>query len=300
MKLHNMSYLVKQGVRSVFQNKLMSFSCIGVLVACMMMIGGSVLITASVNNIVTDVQGNTEIVVYLEQGTTNRQREEINASLNGIENISDINFISKEEHLEIMKARLGNNLLSGLEGSENTLPDYYTMKIVDTDLMEQTITRLSSISGIEKINAATEVASILSGIKQAVYYAGSGIVIILIVVSLAIITNTIKITVFSRRKEINIMKYVGATDSFIRLPFLVEGMLIGILAAIIAFLLLGVSYNYLLEWGAVNYGKSLSIVFNNAVSYQDMSLYLLAGFGAIGIVIGMLASGVFVRKHLRV
>jgi len=122
----------------------------------------------------------------------------------------------------------------------------------------------------------------------------------LIVVSLVIITNTIKITVYSRRREINIMKYVGATDSFIRLPFLVEGMMIGLIAALVAFIMLGVGYTYLVEFARDRYAAYFALVVYNFVDFQDIALEIMLSFSAIGVMIGMIASGFFVRKHLRV
>lgn len=299
MRLSNFWYLVKQGFKNIYQNRMMSFSCIGVLVACMLLIGSSVLFTITVNNLVDEVDSQSEIVVYLEEGASVKQTDEKFAEIG---NILEIEFMSKKERLEQEKIRYGDNadLLDGLEGKENPLPDTYVLRVEDTDKMAETVAQIRQIKGVEKVHAPEEVARVLAGIKRTVYYAGVGIVGILIIVSLAIITNTIKITVFSRRREINIMKYVGATDTFIRLPFLVEGLVIGFTAAIIAFFTIGIGYPYLINWAYNNYGQALSIIFNNAASFDAVAGKLFAGFASIGGVIGILSSTVFIRKHLRV
>lgn len=299
MRLHNIWYLFKQGVKNIFQNALMSFSCIGVLVACMLLIGSSVMFTMTVNNLVGDVEKNNEIVVYLNEGVSEHAA---NQDLMKVNNISEVRYISKEEGLDKLSDNMsgGKDLMKGLEGEDNPLPNSFQIRIENADLMEDTIKEIEKVNGVLEVKASLEVANILSGLKRTVYYSGIGIVVILILVSLAIITNTIKITIFSRRREINIMKYVGATDTFIRLPFLVEGVLIGLISAFLSFLLLGIGYPYILNWASTTYGANLSFIFNNAARFEDVALLLLGGFSAIGVFIGVLSSTLFVRKHLRV
>lgn len=301
MRFHNFIYLLKQGGRSIFSNKLMSFASIGVLVACFLLIGGAVLTSLSVGNIVQYVENQNEVVAFLEDGVTEDDRTVISLAINNLDNIGKVEFISKEEALEKERQAAGEfaSLWDGLEDS-NPYPDAYIIQIRDISLMEETVEEIVNISGVDKVNAQTDVAAILGGLRTTVNYAGAVVVIILIVVSVIIITNTIKLTVFSRRREINIMKYVGATDSFIRMPFLVEGMLIGLIAAILAFLMLGVFYTYLLQWAGENYGMQLGVILNSAVQFGDVALYIFSGFAAIGCFIGAMGSGVFIRRYLKV
>lgn len=301
MKAHNVAYLLKEGGRNIFHNKLMSFACIGVLVACFLLIGSSVLVSLTVNNVVRYVENQNEVVAFLEDSVTNDDISVINLALKNIDNIGQITFQSKDEVLENERASAGEYaiLWDGLEDS-NPYPPTYILQVKDLSLLDETVDSIKSIRGVEKVLAQTEVASILAGVKKTVNYAGAGIVLILIAVSVVIITNTIKLTVFSRRKEINIMKYVGATDNFIRMPFLVEGMLIGLIAAIFAFLILGFSYTYLLQWAGENYGQYLAVILNSAVKFPDIALFMFGGFAAIGMFIGTIGSGVFVRRYLKV
>jgi cell division transport system permease protein len=280
----------------------MSFACIGVLVACLLLIGSSMLFTITINNMASDVESQNEVVVFLDTRLTPREVEAVDVSLRAIPNIVGQRFISKEQGLADEKEKMGDlgQLLAGLEGSANPLPDKFVLRIGDSSQIEETLAKINAIGGVEHVNASIEVANILTGIRNTVYYSGAAVVIILVVVSLVIITNTIKLTVFSRRREIQIMKYVGATDSFIRLPFLVEGTLIGLIAAFFAFVMLGVGYTYLIEWARENYMLYFSLVLNNAVDFRDIALEIMIGFSVIGVFIGILASGFFVRKHLRV
>jgi len=300
MRFHNFIYLFKEGTKNIFSNKLMSFACIGVLVACLLLIGSAVIFTLNVNNIVGVVVAQNEFVVFLEDGMSEDDIGIFDVALDSIPNIASKKFISSEDALEQEKENLGENahILDGIDAS--TFPNKYVLRVEDLSRFDDTVSQVNSLSGAMLVNSKNDVVEMLVGIKTAVQYAGAGIVLILIVVSIVIITNTIKLTVFSRRKEINIMKYVGATDSFIRMPFLVEGMMIGLISASLAFLLLGAGYTYIVKYLSENYGEYFNIVFENAVRFIDISLYMFVGFAALGVFIGVVGSGVFVRRHLKV
>jgi len=302
MRLHNFTYLLKEGARNVVSNKLMSLASIGVLMACLLLIGSATLFSLNVNSIVRYVEQQNEVVAFLEADLTREDVQVLELTLGQMDNILETTYISKDAALEQQKADIGpefEGLLDGLE-DDNPLLDRFVLRVGDPSRIENTVAALRATDGILKVNAATEVSYILAGLKQAVTVAGMTIVAILVVVSVVIITNTIKLTVFSRRKEINIMKYVGATDLFIRMPFLVEGMLIGLLAATLAFLMLGYGYTYLLGWIGENYAAQLPIVVDNAIDFWEFAPQLLAGFAGLGVFIGVVGSGVFVRKYLKV
>ncbi|MCL2033916.1 MAG: permease-like cell division protein FtsX [Oscillospiraceae bacterium] len=300
MRLHNFFYLFKEGTKNIFSNKLMSFACIGVLVACLLLIGSAVIFTLNVNNIVGVVVAQNEFIVFLDDNMTEDDIGIFDVALDSIDNIASKTFVSSEEALAQEKENLGDEayILEGIDAS--TFPNKYVLRVNDLSQFDDTVSQVSALNGAMLVNSKNDVVDMLVGIKNAVQYAGAGIVLILVVVSIVIITNTIKLTVFSRRKEINIMKYVGATDSFIRMPFLVEGMMIGLISASIAFLMLGVSYTYFVEYLSENYGSQLSVVFENTVRFMDISLYMFAGFAVLGVFIGVVGSGIFVRRHLKV
>lgn len=177
-----------------------------------------------------------------------------------------------------------------MNNPENPLPNSFRLRIKDLSILSSTIMKLEAVEGIESVKAPTEVAEILSSIKRAVYSGGMFIVLILMAVSLVIIANTIKITVFNRRKEINIMKYVGATDGFIRLPFIVEGFLLGIISAVLAFGVLWLGYNYVLQVLAENPSAWINQIYQNTIPFQKVALQMAAWFGGGGIGIGVFGS----------
>jgi len=301
MKLSNFTYLVRQGARNVLSNKLMSFACIGVLVACLLLIGGAALFSLNVNSMVRYVEQQNQVVAFLSDDIQENEAQAMGEAFLALDNVLEVSYVSKEDALENQRREMAEfaDLLDGLE-DDNPLPRSYIIRIDDSAILTKTVDELRGIAGVNKVNAATDVAKILTGLKRGVSIAGTGIVLILVAVSVVIITNTIKLTVFSRRKEINIMKYVGATDTFIRLPFLVEGMFIGLLAACLAFLLLGFGYTYLLKWIGENYAAQLAVVYNNTIDFWDIASYLFASFAGLGIFIGAVGSGLFVRKYLKV
>jgi len=303
MRINNFLYLCKEGVRNLFSNKLMSFACVGVLIACLLLIGSAVLFTLNVNSVVTYVEQQNEVVVFLDENMQSSDIEILSLSLRNMDNILDITFMSRQESLERLQERLDTEnrhvgIFDGL--GDDTLFDTYIVRVEDLNHLGDTVARLREIDGVIQVNAATDVANILLGLNRAVQFAGAVVVGILVAVSVVIITNTIKLNIYNRRKEINIMKYVGATDSFIRMPFLIEGMLIGLIAAVLAFFMLGFGYTYLISWLYDNHAATLGVILDNAVEFMPIARYMIVGFAILGVFIGIAGSGIFVRRHLRV
>ena len=302
MRLHNIGYLIREGAKNVARNRIMSFACIGVLVACMLLIGGAAMISLNVSAMVDFVEDQNEVVVYLEEWMTPADVEAMNITLASFENIASYTFVSKHDSLERLIEEAGDRaaLYISLRGEENPLLDLYIVSVADLAYMSDTVSRLRMTRGIYQVNYASEVADILLGLRNAVAYSSMVVVGILVVVSIVIITNNIKLTIFARRKEINIMKYVGATDMFIRMPFLVEGIIIGLVSAVIAFLILGFGYTYLLSWVEEQFGGTLGSLFDRAVDFWLIAPYVFGVFAALGVLIGMIGSGSFVKKYLKV
>ncbi len=308
MRGSSFGYLVKEGCRSIYSNRMMSLASIGVLVACLLLIGSSLLFTLNVNSIAGYVESTNEVVVFIEDELEQEQVDMIDLSLSMMDNVANTEYISKEQALENEKEYLGDAAIlfetfgDGEDGvMDNPFPSSFVVKVKDLSKLKETQSAMEKIDGVEKVNAPTEVADILSSIKKAVSTGGVAIVAILLLVSLVIIANTIKITVFNRRKEINIMKFVGATDSFIRLPFIVEGTLIGLLSALISFFLLWGGYHYLIQWVGENQSTWVqTMICTNIVPFKDIYPQLLLYFCGGGILIGVFGSMFFVRKYLKV
>ena len=284
MKGSSFSYLIKEGARNIWVNRMMSLASIGILVSCMLLIGSAILLSINLNGMVSYVENQNEMVAFLEDSADDVTVSAVEAALNSNDNVDSFAFVSREEALERYSEIVPDSLLENL----------------DLSLIDETTAQIESIPGIMRVNAPTNVAETVTGIKRAVYICGSGIIIILLAVTLIIIANTIKVTVFNRRKEINIMKFVGATDRFIRMPFVVEGILLGVISACIAYLLLWGGYTYLINYVQTQASATLSAFLKNLVPFSQVAKQLLASFAVGGIAIGVFGSMIFVRKHLKV
>ena len=305
MRAHNFFFLFGQGVKNVVSNKLMSLASIGVLIACFLLIGSAVIFTLDINQVAGYIGDQNEVVVYVNEEATDEDIDTIDSNIRSIvSNIAELRFYSKEDNLNRLAQRLGEDPAELLVDpqQDNPLLASYELRLSDPSAFAETITLLEGIDGIIRVEGSTEVAQTLVAIKQSVFYVGTIVVAILILVSVVIITNTIKLTVFERRREINIMKYVGAKDGFIRFPFLIEGMIIGLVAATVAFLILGFGYTYLMQWLWENYSTDFIMGFflANAIEFRSIALYMFGGFAGLGCFLGMSASSIFVRKYLRV
>ncbi len=302
MKIGSFGYLIREGAKNIYVNRLMSFASIGTLVACMLLIGSSILLSMNVNQIVGYVEQQNELTAFLEDDVTDEEAVEIEEQLREIENILDPVYLNKEAVLKEQMSSMGDaaDLFEGLEGEENPFPPTFRMHVRDLSLLTSTIMKVSDIDGVVKVIGPDSVAEIVTSLKKAISQCGMIIVGVLLAVSLVIIANTIKITVFNRRKEINIMKYVGATDIFIRLPFFVEGFLLGLISAMIAFGLLWVGYDYILRMISQNPSDWIQQTYASMIQFKDVAVELLCWFAGGGVGVGVFGSMVFVSKYLKV
>ncbi len=299
--LNSFFYLVKQGFKNLWNNRLMSLASIGVLVSCMLLIGAAALLSVNVSNVVDELEDQSEAIVYLDDGTSDADRERIRKDIIATGKISTVEFISKEEALSSMMESMGNEgLLFDAYKDNNNLPDSYRITFDDVSHLENTVAAIEKIDGVFSVSAMTEVANVITGIKKMAYIGGIVIIGLLIAVSLMIVGNTIKITVFSRRREISIMKYVGATNGFIRLPFVVEGMSLGIISGAIAYGLIYFGYDYLTNWVLSQKSDWFSMIVSGMVPFSAISSQLLIGFLCGGALIGVFGCAAFIGKHLKV
>ena len=302
MKTSSFGYLLKEGARNVYANRLMSFASIGVLMVCLMLIGAAGLLALNVNNMVGYAEAQNEVVIFLEDRYDSEEDfQEMEDALEKMDNIASWRFVSREEALEEEKASWQNAgaLLEDIEA--DILPNAYRVTLEDLSLLEDTVAQLEELDGIDEISAPVEVAGVLTDLQRAISAVGSIIVIVLAVVSVVIISNTIKLTVYSRRKEISIMKFVGATDRFIRLPFVVEGILIGVISALLAVLGLWIGYHYAIRWLMEGSSTSwLSSAMGSVVDFKEVALPMTGIFVGAGTGMGVLGSLIFIRKYLRV
>lgn len=329
MRASSFRYLTKQGVKSLWSNRMMTLASVGVLTACLLIVGFAVLLTENINNMVHFVESQNEFKAFMmkEEDYITLQKESgetpfvpsdevtdgttsdwdlflqsVQKELEALPNVAKVTFVSKDEGIEDMKEQLGaqGSLLDDYVGSENPLRDSFTIKVDDLSKLTETTQKVQEIEGIYNVTYASEAAKTLTSIRNIVNVVGWAIVAALVIVSLVIITNTIRATIFSRRKELNIMKYVGATNSFVRLPFIVEGICLGLLAAVLAYGIIYLGYTSVINSFADQASAWLQSAFENVIPFRDIAGYLAIFFGASSVGIGVLGSAVSIRNHIKV
>ena len=301
--LNSFFYLVKQGFKNLWNNRLMSLASVGVLISCMLLIGAAALLSVNVSSIVEAVEDQSEAIVYLEDHLSDPEIEETRDGLIATGKIATIEFISKEEALLAMMESMGDDGMlfdAYSKDGNNNLPDSFRVTFDDVSNLENTVAHIEALPGVYSVSALTEVAQVITGVKNMAYLGGTIIIGLLIAVSLMIIGNTIKITVFSRKREVNIMKYVGATNGFIRLPFIVEGISLGVISGGISYGIIYFAYDYFVKWVSSQNAAWFSQIVSDLVPFAEISQYLLIGFIGGGAFIGLFGCVAFIGKHLNV
>lgn len=299
--LNSFFYLVKQGFKNLWNNRLMSLASIGVLVSCMLLIGAAALLAVNVSSVVDELEDQSEAIVYLDDNTTEDDQARIRKAIIATGKIATVEFVPKGEALSQMMSAMGDEgLLFEAYKEDNNLPDSYRITFDDVSDLESTVAAIENIDGVLSVSAMTEVANVITGLKKMAYVGGVIIIGLLIAVSLMIVGNTIKITVFSRRREVNIMKYVGATNGFIRLPFIVEGMSLGVISGAISYGLIYFGYDYFTKWVLSQKSEWFSMLVSGMVPFTAISHQLLIGFLGGGALIGIFGCVAFIGKHLKV
>ncbi len=296
MKIRTAEYFIKEGFGNIWKNQIMSLASIGTVVASLIIFGIFILFNTNVNYIGQQIQDQQVIKAFIDESMTEEQVKAIGQQINAIENVEKCELETKAKALENFKEKLGEDnevLLEGLE-QDNPLRDSYTITAKDISHTEQIITQLEQMEEIVNIKGEIEVVDLLQKITKSIQMVSMGIMVILVLISIFIISNTIKLTVFARRKEINIMKFVGATDWFIRWPFIVEGIIIGFTGAILALILIGYGYSY-----TINFIYQNTMIFQLR-SFSSLLQGLMLIFIALGISIGTIGSAISIRKYLRV
>ncbi len=341
MKVSSVRYLVKEGAKNAWVNRLMTLASVGVLVACMVIIGLAILISENVNKAVGKLEQQNVVMAYMKdynwalysdktdtsasadsaaQTSEDAQSTEEQADENGIknsdyvihndeeakalcdkiaalDNVASVTYVTSDEGLESVK----KSMLEGQESYFTFLDDKYgnpmsgaakiTMK--NMEQFDDTVSQIKNIDGIDTVQSQNDLADKITAIKRGVTVAGFWIIAILMVIALVIVSNTIRVTMYNRKLEISIMKAVGATDSFVRIPFVVEGMIIGLISAVIAEGLLYFCYRVATETIISTLGT------NDIVRYGDVAWWLLLIFAGIGVFAGILGSVIMISKYLR-
>lgn len=291
----SLGYLTKEGFKNIWLNRLMSVASISVLLSCLVMMGIAFMLIVNMQEIITNIEDSNVIVAFVDDNADDETVAKVRTDLMKIENVKDCEFVSKEEAFEEQLDALGGDRTL-FEGMDNPLPDSYRVVLDDLTLFDSTLRQIENTDNVQSVREDRELSQQVASIRKTVTYISFGVIIILLIVSLFIISNTIKITMFSRRLEIKIMKSVGATSWFIRWPFMIEGMSLGVISGVLS---LGVVWG-VYELVARSIGGSFSLFMSGGiVPFKDHALFILVAFLAVGIITGAFGSAVSISKYLK-
>ncbi|MBQ9109855.1 MAG: permease-like cell division protein FtsX [Oscillospiraceae bacterium] len=301
MKFSGFKYLIGQGVDNVWKNRMMAFASYCVLLVSLLLVGLSVLLYYNVNSIIGGIEEKNEVIVYLNDDTTDAQLEEIGTLLAEMENVAEASFYSKEDAFLSLKDSMAEyEVLFESLGDDNPLVDAYRLRVKDIALIDETITEIEKLEHIYSIRAPYDFVNILIQLRTILTWVMGAIILAMIIVSMVIISNTTKASVYARREEIQIMKYVGATNAFIRLPFFVEGMITGFLAGCSALVITWLVYDSIV--GILQDQVALLSIIGMGSIIQFSAIYLEVTLAYItgGALVGAIGSVVSTRRHIDV
>lgn len=294
----SMLYLTREGIKNVWINRLMSIASICVLLSCLVMIGTAFMAIINMNSLIGKIEDQNVVMVFLKDDITNEETEKVGQDIEKIYNIKECVFVPKEQSFSEQIKNLESESASELfQGVENPLPDAYKVVISELSDFDNTVSKIKTVENVTNVRENKELASQLMYIRKIVTYVSIGIIAVLLLVSLFIISNTIRITMFSRRLEIKIMRSVGATSWFVRWPFMIEGMMLGLISGLISLGIVSGLY-YLLRRSL---GSMLSVIMSGGLVPMGTTypLILLAGFIGIGVIAGAFGSALTIRKYLK-
>ena len=299
LKYNIFSYLIGEGFRNVFKNKKSTAASLMIMCATMIIFGIFFIIGENINYFIAEIESAQGIQVYINNDAKEEEIKEIGQKIKDLNGVNTVEYVSKEDALNQMKEKFKEKeyLLEGYE-QNNIFPASYVVTLTDLNLSGQVQNEISKIENIKKITSRDETVSTLINLANGVRIVTGAILILLVVISIFIISNTIKLTVHARRKEISIMKYVGATNGFIRWPFIVEGIFIGIIAGMISLGLVGGAYSVIAE-KMVN-TDFMQVIGMSLLRFSDMFTLIVIVYLILGIGIGALGSIISMRKYLKV
>ena len=299
MQYNIFGYLIGEGFSNVFKNKKSTGASLMIMCATMIIFGIFLILGENINHFVEEVESIQGIQVFIENDATQEQIDELGEKIRALDGVSTIEFVSKDDALNQMKEQFGErqDLLAGYE-ENNIFPASYVVTLTDLTKNGEIQKQIDSFDYVKKIASSDETVETLINLANGIKIVTGIILLLLIIISVFIIANTIKLTVHARRKEISIMKYVGATNGFIRWPFIVEGMIIGIFASIISITIVGIAYNFIVQ-SVVN-SEFMRAININLVTFSDMLNSIIIVYMLLGIGIGALGSIISMRKYLKV
>ena len=300
MKYSIFGYLIGEGFRNFFKNKKSTAASLIIMCATMFIFGIFFLIGENVNYIIEQVQSNQAMQVFINPEATAEQEQELEAKIKELPYINTIEYVSQEQALNEVKSWLGedSSILDAYSGKDNPFKASYVITLTDLTKSDEIEEQIQTFENVSKVTVGIETINKLVDIANGIRTATGVILVLLILISIFIIANTIKLTVHARRKEISIMKYVGATNGFIRWPFIVEGILIGVISALITVVILGFAYNFVAD--QISSSETMTTMGYNLLTYSNVLSMLFTVYIIMGIGIGAIGSAISMRKYLEV
>ena len=295
MKGASLGYLTREGFRNIWVNRMLSLATIVVLISCLVIVGSGSLIFLNINAVLDLIEGQNVVMVYVNDDADDYMTQTLGVQLEAHANVLEVEFVPREEAFQRQIESYGDKaeVLQGL--SPEILPDAYKVTVKDLEMFDATVAEIRNYENVLQIKENSDLAGKLASIRNAVTYISIGIVAILFFVSLFIVSNTIRITIYNRRLEISIMKAVGATNAFIRWPFMVEGILLGLFSAILG---LGIQYG-IYSIASIWITNMLSMLGGEAVNFLDYVWVIFGIFAFIGVIIGAFGSIISLNKYLK-
>ena len=292
MKLSRLGYLIKSGFTGIFSHGLMSFATVTITMACLIIMGSFGLLVVNINALISDLEDENEVVAFIDESLTEEAARAVEPLIEAVPNVSGADFMSRAEAMENFQEDYDEDLFDSLD--ETVFRHRYIIHLTDISLMEQTKPLIEAVDGVADVNAHIEYADAFISVRNVVSLISLALIIILIIVSFFIMSNTIKLATFTRREEIAIMRMVGASNGFIRCPFIIEGLVLGVLGGLLAFII---------EWGL--YSLLLSRVSGVAstlitlVPFSGVMWPLLLFFLGVGVIVGVSGGSSAIRNYLK-
>ena len=294
MKLSSAGYLFKEGFKNIWNNRMMSLASIIVLVSCLIITGAAALISVNVRSLISQVGDDNEVTIYLKPELSDLESIKLGTELGKISNIESYVFNSKDDVIKQYEENLGEEIYESMQGDGNPFGNKYKIQLKDLSKYNETVEQINKLEGVDKVSDRSDVAGKLTKLNYFVTLVGSWVVLILAIVTLFIISNTIKMTMYSRRFEISIMKSVGATNAFVRIPFIIEAMMIGLISGLIA------SGAIIAMYTPVRDAASgiIGMIADTTLTVRDIWLPTLLVMSGIGMLIGLIGGFISITRYL--
>ena len=295
MKLNRYGYLIGEGFRNIFTHGFMSFASVTIIIACLIVMGSFTLLDININQIIDDIGDQNQILAYVDEDMTAQEASaKLQTKLESLDNVASVEFVSRSEARESFMEKYDESLMEGID--DEVFRHRFSIQLIDLSLMDETKAEIEDVDGIVKVNAPTEFADKFISVRNVISIVSLALIVILGFVSLFIMSNTIKLATYGRREEIAIMKMVGASNSFIRCPFIVEGLVLGVVGGGLAFLA---------QWGLyaaleAKIVESLGVSFVEIVPFAQVWPFVLITFLAVGILVGAVGGVIAIRNYLKV